>query len=60
MRAFSFSLSAVSTPFVLDYLIHLTHINPIRRESESVREHPVLRPGAHPSADYLKLHIANA
>lgn len=57
----SLSLSpAVSTPFVLDYLIHLTHINPIRRESESVREHPVLRPGAHPSADYLKLHIANA
>lgn len=30
------------------------------RESESVREHPVLRPGAHPSADYLKLHIADA
>lgn len=60
-RARSLSLStAVSIPFVLDYLIHLTHINPIRRESESVREHPVLRPGAHPSADYLKLHIANA
>lgn len=30
-------LFAVSTPFVLDYLIHLTHINPIRRESENVR-----------------------
>lgn len=56
----SYFLTAASTSFVLDYLIHLTHINPILRESESVREHPVLRPGAHPSADYLKLHIADA
>lgn len=52
--------TAASTFFVPDYLIHLTHINPILRESESVREHPVLRPGAYPSADYLKLHIADA
>lgn len=58
----SFFLSPLSLPSSSSttYLIHLTHINPIRRENESVREHPVLRPGAHPSADYLKLHIANA